>query len=100
MDYMKMSIDDIINWCVENGETAWLKKEAARKVECKVYPRKKIVNEEGKSISVADKSQEPKITKRKISFIQIKQDFVEKFMPEIKPEKENKEDMYSRIAAL
>ena len=85
LDYKNMTIDDIIEWCQENGQTDWLKKKAAEKKPCKVYPRKVV---EGKS--VADKSAEPKIEKRPISFIQLKIDFVDKFMPEIAPEKKAK----------
>lgn len=85
MDYKNMTIDDIIEWCQENGQVEWLKRKAAEKKPCKVYPRKVV---DGKS--VADKSQEPKIEKRPISFIQLKIDFVDKFMPEIAPEKKAK----------
>ena len=92
MNYKTMSIDDIIIWCQENNQIAWLKEEGARKVACKVYPK---VN--GK----ADKTQAPKIETRKITFIQIKKDFVEKFMPEIAPKAKAKEPtMYEKIAAL
>lgn len=97
MDYKKMDINDIINWCKENGEVEWLKKTAAKKVEYKVYP--KVKNESGKM--VADKSAKPKIEKRPISFIQIKIEFCEKFMPEIMPKKKDKKPtMYDLISSL
>ena len=96
LDYKNMTIDDIIDWCVENGQTDWLKRKIKEKKPCKVYPRIKV---DGKS--VADKSQEPKIEKRPISFIQVKIDFVDKFMPEIAPEKKVKEPtFYDRIDNL
>lgn len=31
MDYKKMTLDDIINWCVENNQVAWLKAAAKSK---------------------------------------------------------------------
>lgn len=96
MDYKNMSIEDIIAWCQANNQVAWLKETAAKKVEYKVYPR--VKNEEGKL--VVDKSAEPKIEMRPISFIQIKIAFVEKFMPEIAPKKTKKPTMYDLIAAL
>ena len=96
MDFKNMTIDDIIDWCVANGETEWLKRKANEKKACKVYPRKKV---DGKS--VADKTAEPKIEKRPISFIQLKIDFVDKFMPEIAPEKKSKEPtFYDKIKNL
>lgn len=96
LDYKNMTIDDIIDWCVANGETEWLKRKANEKKACKVYPRKKV---DGKS--VADKTAEPKIEKRPISFIQLKIDFVDKFMPEIAPEKKSKEPTFhDRIKGL
>lgn len=77
MDYKKMNIDDIINWCKANNEVEWLKKEAA----------KKIKNEDGKE--------------RSITFIEIKRDFAAKFMPEIMPKaKEKTISMFDKIAAL
>jgi len=96
MDYKTMKIDDIIDWCVANNQTAWLKAKAKEKVECKVYPRVKV---NGKWTT--DKTAAPKIEMRPITFIQIKNDFTAAFMPEIAPKKEAKKpSMFDRIAAL
>ena len=100
MDYKSMKIEDIIKWCQENNEVEWLKKTASQKTKCEVYPRMKVVNEKGKTVSVADKSKEPKIEERPISFIEIKKAFAEKFMPEIAPAKAKKPSMYDLIASL
>jgi hypothetical protein len=95
-DYQTMTIEDIIKWCQENGQVKWLKAKAAEKRKFKKYPRVKV---EGKW--KADKTQEPVIEERSISFIQLKMDFVEEFMPEIAPKKkEDKVSMYELIAAL
>lgn len=76
MDYKTMNINDIVEWCKANNETEWLKKEAS-----------KTFTKDGKT--------------RRITFIEIKKDFVEKFMPEIAPKaKEKKPTMFDLIAAL
>lgn len=96
MDYMKMTIEDVIAWCQANGQVAWLKAKAQETREFKVYP--KVKNEEGKM--VVDKSQPYQIEMRPISFIQLKKDFVEQFMPEIAPKATKKETMFDKIMAL
>ena len=96
MDYMKMTIEDVIAWCQANGKVDWLKAKAQEKREFKVYP--KVKNEEGKM--VVDKSQPYKIEFRPISFIQLKKDFVNEFMPEIAPKAQKKETMFDKIMAL
>ena len=95
MDYAKITIDDIIDYCKANGQVAWLKEVASRKVEYKVYPK---VEKDGKMVS--DKKATPSIEMRPISFIQIKLEFVNKFMPEIAPKAEKKTSMYDKIMAL
>jgi hypothetical protein len=96
MDYTTMNIDDIIKYCQEQGPeaVAWLKETAAKKVEYKIYPRIKV---DGKS--VADKSQEPKIELRPISFVQLKTAFCEKFGLGM-PKAPKAPSMYDKIAAL
>ena len=96
MDYKSMNLEDIIAWCKKNNQVAWLKKAAAKKVDVKIYP--KIKNEEGKL--VADKTQKPTSKKRPISFIQLKNEFVDEFMPEIRPKSVEKKTMYDIIAEL
>ena len=96
MNFKTMSIDDIIDWCIANKQVDWLKAKSAEKRPCKVYPRIKV---DGKVIT--DKTATPKIEKRPITFIQLKMDFVETFMPEIAPKaKEKAPTMYDRIKAL
>lgn len=96
MDFKTMTINDIISWCQANNQVAWLKAEAAKMVPCKVYPKVEV---NGKKVT--DKNAEPTIEMRPITFIQIKMDFVNKFMPEIAPAKKAlKPSMYDLIAAL
>ena len=91
MDYMKMNIEDVIQWCQANGQVAWFKAKAQEKREFKVYPKV-----DGKT----DKSQPYTIELRPISFIQLKKDFVNEFMPEIAPKATKKETMFDKIMAL
>lgn len=77
MDFKKMNIEDIIDWCKENGEVAWLKKES----------QKTFKTKDGST--------------RKISFIEIKRNFAKKFMPAIIPTaKPKKPTMYDLINSL
>lgn len=101
LNYQTMKIEDIIKWCEDNNQVDWLIAESEKTIPVKVYPRKKVVNEKGKVVSVADKSQEPTIEMRKIDFINLKKNFVEKFMQEIAPKAKAKEPtMYEKIQAL
>lgn len=94
MDTKNLTIDDIIAYCQEHNEVAWLKEIAAKKVEYKIYPRIKV---DGKS--VADKTQEPKIEMRPVSFVQIKTAFLEKFGLK-EPAKPKAPTMFDKINAL
>jgi hypothetical protein len=112
MDFKKAKIEDIIEWCIANKQTEWLKATAAKQVEYKVYPRMKVPkideatneqarDEEGKLLwtTAADKSKEPKIEMRPISFVQIKTAWMNDFgLGE--PKKPKKKSMYELIAEL
>ena len=114
MDFRKMKIEDIINWCQANGQVEWLKAKAEEQVPTKIYPRVKVVktDSEGNPVLNAkgkvtytyriDKSQEAKVEMRPITFIQIKQAFCAKFMPELLPNGgENKKlTMFDKIRVL
>ena len=79
MNYKDMKIEDIIAWCQENGKdkVEWLKQAAS----------KTYTTENGK--------------KRRISFIELKLEFVREFMPDIAPKaKPKKLSMYDKINAL
>ena len=102
MDYKKMNIDDIINWCVANNQVEWLKAEAAKKEKTLRYTgRIEVIREDGKKVYRADKNS-PQVEKEApISFITLKKNFATKFMPEILPEATEKEpSMFDKIAAL
>lgn len=80
MNYNTMKIEDIIDYCQKQGPeaVAWLKETAS----------KTFTNEEGKE--------------RRISFFELKIEFVKKFMPEIAPKAgaPKKPSMYDTIAGL
>lgn len=102
MNFMKIDIDFIIDWCKANGQVDWLKATASKKVSHPIYPKKTYINKQGKEVCRQDKSQKPIGTEIKnISFVELKMEFCRKFMPEIIPEaKEKKQSMYDIIAAL
>lgn len=107
MDYKKIDIDFIINWCVENKQTAWLKAKAKEKITVKKYPKKKVVKvrEDGTSYKtqINDTSKPFTLVEVDIPFIKLKRDFCLEFMPEIVPvaeAKEKKPTMWDRIANL
>ena len=83
MDYRKMKFEDVYNWCKEHNELAWLEAKVKEEIEVEVYPY--IKDENGKRKQ--DKSAQPTIEKRPISYLLVKDAFVTKFMPEIKPAK-------------
>ena len=81
MNYRTMKFEDIYNWCKENNQLAWLEAKVKEEVEVKVYPF--ITDEAGNRKQ--DKTAAPTIEKRPISFLLVKDAFVTKFMPDIKP---------------
>lgn len=85
MDYKKMKLQDVIEWCKANNQIEWLKEVVNRDVEVEVYPEIEV---DGKK--VINKSATPTIEMRPISFIQVKTEFAKKFMPEILPKKTSK----------
>lgn len=98
MDIKNMKYADIVAWCAQNHRIDWLKAKTAEKVEVKVYPT--TIDENGKK--VIDKSQEPTIELRPITFIQLKAAFIDTFMPEARPSKKAKKKptMADYIATL
>lgn len=76
MEYRKMKIEDIIEWCKANNQVAWLKD--------KVHEVKK--DKDGND--------------RAITFVEIKREFCEKFMPDILPVANKKKSMIELIDAL
>ena len=94
MNYKNIDIHYIIKYCQEHNEVEWLKETAAKQVPYKVYPRIKV---DGKWTT--DKTQEPKVEMRNISFIQIKTEFLEKFNLAA-PKKPKAPTMYDVIKSL
>lgn len=86
MDYKKMKFEDIVNWCKANGQIEWLKAKVAENMDVPVYPTITYTDEEGNKRRKQDKSATPKYETRPISYLLVKDAFVTKFMPEIKPQ--------------
>lgn len=102
MDYKKIDIDYIIDWCKANNQVEWLKETAAKKITHNIYPKKTYIKKNGKEATVQDKNQEPIGTEEKaITFVELKLAFCEKFMPEVIPVAKPKEaSMFEKIKAL
>ncbi len=100
--YEKLTIDDVINWCVENNQVSWLKTTAEQEVEIKEYPKKSVVLENGKTVKRADRSAEPVMKKVKMPFTMLKHEFCKKFFPDKLPTEaaKTKLSMLDRIRAL
>lgn len=108
-EFKYWNIDDIIAYCKEHDAVEWLKETASKKVPCEVYPRKRVqkaingvlqYNKKGKPImvAVADKDAKPVKEMRKITFVQIKTEFGEKFG--FITADDDADDMYTRIGKL
>ena len=100
MDYKKMKINDIILWCQQNKQTAWLKDMAKKTEMVEEYPKKIVIDENGREKAVADKSKKAKLVEKPISFLTLKKAFCEKFMPEIIPQKKAKTTWHDTVAGL
>ena len=89
MDYKSMKIEDIIKWCQDNAQVAWLKEIAAKPMPTKDKDKNQIIDEDGNPVF------------HQITFIELKLAFVEKFMPEIAPKKAPKKPtMFELIEKL
>ncbi len=97
-NYKDWELPDIIEWCQANGKVDWLKAEAAKKVERKVYPKVESVSKSGKKSWKQDKTQPYTVELVPISFVELKSNFISTFIDtEPKPKKQS---MYDIIAAL
>ena len=108
--FMDWEFQEIYDYCAAHGELAWLKAVGSKMIEVEVYPRVKVakLDDEGHPIikngrpvmiSVADKSQPPKVERRRITFVQIKTEFLEHFGLAPK-KKEKKPTMYDLIDSI
>ena len=100
LNYERMNIDDIYNWCEENNQLDWLENELSKTVKVKRYSERKqkldrngnpVYNKKGYPIYIADKSSEVIETTQSISFMQLRKNFIARFeLEDIKPEKKTK----------
>lgn len=98
LKYKDWTLEAIIEWCKAHGEVEWLKATAAKKVERKIFPKVESVSKNGKKSWKQDKSAEPTIEMLPISFVELKGEFISKFIE--KTPKEKKLSMYDIIANL
>ena len=105
LTFKEMKIEDIISWCKANNQVEWLKATAAKQTEYKAYPKvtTTVTTEDGKTKKVTkiDKSQPYTIKTHPITFVELKAEFIEKFMPELAPKaKAKKPSFHADIANL
>ena len=103
LDYKTLDEAAIIKWCQDNNQLEWLAAKLNETVVGEFYSKKVMVwdDEKGKYIYLADKTSTIVKKEIPITFIQVKRDFAEKFMPDILPKgKGKKETMRDRVAAL
>lgn len=111
LNLKELTIEDIIKFCKEHDSIEWLKETASKQVEYKVYPKIKVPKIDKKTGEQArnakgellytvtsDKTKEPTIEMRDISFIQLKSEFIAHFA--LGEPKKKKLTMYEMIAAL
>lgn len=99
LEYTTLTLEEIIEYCKEHNEVAWLKETAATKVLRKKYTGKKeITKADGTTALVVDKNSPYIEVEEEISFIELKKLFAEKFM-DMKPKKKKK-SMFDLINEL
>ena len=74
MDYKTMKFEDVLAWCKQNNQTAWLKAK---------------VNEQVKDKETGEM--------RDISYMEVKRAFAEMFMPNILPKAKSKKKSMKEI---
>lgn len=55
-DFQHLTLDDIIEWCQDNKQVEWLKEEAQKKFERKIYPKVETISKNGKKSWKLDKT--------------------------------------------
>jgi len=86
IDYKKIDFPFIENWCDTHGQSEWLDSKVLEDVIVDVYPYIEYTKKDGTKGRKYDKTQQPTKKTRPISFLQVKDEFITKFMPEVKPQ--------------
>ena len=69
MDYKEIKFSDILVWCINNNQKAWLSAKL----------------DEIRPVKPTKKNPTPKKTERSVSFMEVKLDFCKEFFPEKVP---------------
>ena len=97
VNFQKWKVEDLIKWCQEHGQVAWLKETAAKKVKRTTYPQIPSTKD-GKAVLKDDKTQEPTVTEEPITLSGMKSEFKKKFFPaEVKAKKQNWHDLIASL---
>lgn len=106
----EMKIEHIISWCKANNQLPWLEKKMQETVTREFYPYLKVRDEEtGKMVCakdeygqrIIDRSKPPRRKTISIGFMEIKKDFINKFLPGLHyaEPKEAKVSMKDKLSA-
>ena len=97
-----LTLDEMIQWCRENGQIKWLKEIGKTTIEQPIYPKKTVADKNGKPVEKVDRKAEPIGTETvPIPYVNIKREFVKAFYPELmRQPKEKKLSMWEIIANL
>jgi hypothetical protein len=100
LNYEKMDINDIMDWCEENNQLEWLENLLSKKVKVKRHTERVpkldkdgniALNKKGYPIYIVDKKSPVEVVEQNISFMEVKKAFIEKFeLEHIKPAKKDK----------
>jgi hypothetical protein len=105
-----LDLDAIIHWCKEHNELSWLEAKMNETVTREYYGYLKVKDPKtGKMVCakdeygkrIIDRSKPPRRKTAAIGFMEIKRDFIDKFMPELRVEKEESDTltMKEKLAA-
>lgn len=99
--YKDWTREDIIEWCKANNQVEWLKATAKTTIKHPIYPKVPHKSKTGKATMISDKKAEPiGYKEERISFVELKSAFIDKFFPAQKNEKAKKPTFYDIIDAL
>lgn len=93
-----LDLDKIITWCTRNNQLPWLEAKMNEKVTREYYGYLKVKDPNtGKMVCakdeygkrIIDRSKPPRRKTQPIGFMEIKKDFIDTFMPQMRVEKAN-----------
>lgn len=88
----KYTNDFMKQYCRDNNQREWWNQLVSEELDFPTYPRKQVINAEGRKVSVADKSQPKQSHFRRRTVAERRAEFVKKFFPNEVTVKKAKDD--------